>query len=107
MELKITKGEWIVDNAGDVIIKGSDAGVSFPARDGTIASINDGEYIENINKHDAHLIAAAPLMYREIEEDIDFLECLIIDAETSGEKRSLQHKQNLKIGLLAKARGEQ
>ncbi len=93
MELKITKGEWVVDNAGDVIIKGSDGGVSFPARDGTIASINDGEYIENDNEHDAHLIAAAPDMYAMLKNVFD-------NYETD------THLDNQITVLLAKARGE-
>lgn len=96
MNTKFTKGEWIVDGAGDVIIKGSDGGVGFPARDGTIASLNDGEYIENTNEFDAHLIAAAPDMYAMLEGMYETL-CLIGD---DGEEA------NEIDGLLKKARGE-
>ena len=50
MKAKFTKGEWIVDNSGDVIIKGSGGYVGCPAHNGAIASLTDGEYIENNNK---------------------------------------------------------
>jgi len=66
-DTKFTKGDWVVDNAGDVIIKGSGGYVGYPSHDGAIASLNDGEYIENHNSHDAHLIASAPAMYKALE----------------------------------------
>ena len=97
MEAKFTEGEWVVDENGDVIIKGSKGMVGFPATEGTIASLNDGEYIENNIKHDAHLMATAPDMYAMINKinNMGLVDFEIFRRDTK-EMRE----------LLAKARGE-
>lgn len=104
---EFTKGEWVVDNAGDVIVRGSGGYVGHPSRKGTIASLNDGEYIENNNSHDAHLIATAPDMYKEIENDLKNLKFrLENDALTECERWDIPNEIKEKEKLLSKARGE-
>lgn len=55
-----TGGEWEVDQHGSaVLIAGSGGYVGYPSRTGAVASLDDGEYIENVNSsNDAALIAA-------------------------------------------------
>lgn len=89
MEDKFTKGEWVVDDAGDIIVKGSKGRVISPVREGTIASFNDGEYIENTNKHDAYLMVQSKNMYNFISS----LQLSVVDKVKAE-------------ALLAKARGE-
>ena len=118
MEAKFTKGKWVVDNSGSaVIIKDSGGYVGYPSHKGAIASLDDGEYIENGNKHDAHLIAAAPDMYAMIKELAHELNIAIdecneyrakgINSSTENEPdyidKQTVHEAQL---LLAKARGE-
>lgn len=96
-DTKWTPGPWVVgDCAMAVIVEGSGGRVGYPAKSGTIASICDGEYIENTNKYDAHLIAAAPELY-------DALERLVAHVECGGAANA-----DIEVALdaLAKARGE-
>lgn len=97
---KFTRGEWVVDEYGDVIIKGSGGRVGHPTKDGVIASLDYGEYIENCNDFDAYLIAAAPKMYallNEITEEVNDYENSINKPVSWAERAEL---------LLAEARGE-
>ena len=104
MDTKFTKGEWHVDNAGDVVIKGSGGYVGYPSHDGAIASLDDGEYIENDNKYDAHLIAAAPDMYAMVNEVLSMQKQWHGHGmETHMKLAVLAKKMEL---LLSKARGE-
>ena len=65
-----TEGEWIYhDYSNSVIIKDSGSrGAGYPPEEGTIASLNDDEYICNYNKYDGYLIAAAPDLFEALEE---------------------------------------
>lgn len=55
---KATPGKWETDG-GDVGLAGTDWGVGYPTSIGTIASLNDGEYIANYNAmNDAAFIVA-------------------------------------------------
>ena len=67
-----TEGPWEASEAGDVGRTGYDWGVCYPPRQGTIASLNDGEYTENPSSiADAHFIAiareAVPALIGEVE----------------------------------------
>lgn len=88
-EAKFTKGKW------------SSCGVFeyYPS-----SAVSEDEQKEN-----AHLIAAAPEMYREIESEIEFLKGLMEISLTGSTKNVtdvLGEKINSKQALLAKARGE-
>ena len=65
-ETKWTEGTWEVNDNGDVRVAGSGAFVGYPPQPGMICSLSDGEYIDNENWHDAHLIAAAPDLYNAL-----------------------------------------
>ncbi len=55
-----TPGMWVVHQKISVIVEGSDGRVGYAPKDGTIASLDDGEYIANKNaKKDAAFIATA------------------------------------------------
>lgn len=89
-DIKFTKGEWRVSDDFDIYC-------------GAVLV----SYVVEGSEDDAHLIAAAPDMYAEIENDIVFFKYLLIDAITDGERNAIQSKINSKNTLLAKARGEQ
>lgn len=66
-----TQGEWECDHSS-IILKGSGAHVGCPPQHGAIASLYDGEYIENDNAEaDARLIVLAinslPALWAEIQ----------------------------------------
>jgi hypothetical protein len=92
--MNFTKGEWVVNDSGDVIVKGSDGRVGYPPRPGTICSLCDGEYIENSNEYDAYLIAAAPDLYEALESLIanltegDFISETRIDRAVAALKKA-------------------
>ena len=95
-----TEGEWIYhDYSNSVIIKDSGSrGAGYPPEEGTIASLNDDEYICNYNKYDGYLIAAAPDLYEALEDALQELETM-----------SYSHYERLERKIraaLAKARGE-
>lgn len=100
---EFTKGEWVVDGAGDVIIKSSGGGVGYPARSGTIASLNDGEYIENTNEHD---------MYKMLDDLVRLGEALLSSDEITDEEDLATIHSNFNDKaieaevLLKRARGE-
>ena len=95
-DTKFTKGEWLARASESPFSHG------FIYIDGGGFDVSDSpDCVAN-----AHLIASAPDMYKEIENDIAYFECLLIDAETLGEERAVQHKIDSKNELLKKARGE-
>lgn len=57
---KATAEDWEAENDGSCIrVVGSDAYIGYPPKSGAIASLNDGEYIENrLFREDAALIVA-------------------------------------------------
>lgn len=87
MEVKFTKGDWFVD--ADMTIMTNDS----TADDDMICDMMPVEINEAVIAN-AHLIAAAPEMYKWLQVVID-----------SGEIDSLA-THNTIVGLLAKARGE-
>lgn len=99
-EKKWTKGNWVVDKNGNVIVEGSSGGVGYPPSDGTIASLYDGEYIENDNAdNDAHLIAAAPDLAEALES--------ILEADLRGQGEGYAEAMERGVRALAKAYGEE
>ena len=98
-ETKFTPGKWVSKDGMSVIVEGSGAYVGYPPKQGAIASLFDGEYIENANRADAHLIAAAPELYEALWNMVALAEPYMRD-------------EVQEIGLLearaalAKARGE-
>lgn len=98
-ERKWTPGEWVSVNGHCVIVKNSGGGIGYPSVPGTIASLNDGEYIENTNAADAHLIAAAPDLYEALDEMTQFVDRVVkyVDADMFIDKAT---------DALSKARGE-
>ena len=97
-----TEGEWIYhDYSNSVIIKDSGSrGAGYPPEEGTIASLNDDEYICNYNKYDGYLIAAAPDLYEALEDLLENYK------ENKGEGLGIGPIMKAKQAL-AKARGEE
>lgn len=94
-EAKFTEGKW--EFAGDcVMVAGSGGVYGYPPKPGVICGLSDGEYIENYNSADGHLIAASPEMY-------EMLEYVMICA--ARQDNSLIDASEIR-SLLAKARGE-
>ncbi|MEO9497688.1 MAG: hypothetical protein ABJG42_24655 [Vibrio splendidus] len=95
-EAKFTKGDWRVER----FVNGNGFEIAFN---------EDGEVIADYvyTEPDAHLIAAAPKMYKDIEADIEWLERLAKRyAIGSYELRSIHSRIEVKRNLLAEARGE-
>lgn len=91
-ETKFTKGEWVVTDTYSNYI---------------YDVVRIGNFDMKVKSEaNAHLIAAAPEMYEEIESDISILESQLVDAKTHGEANRLQNRIIRKVKLLAKARGE-
>lgn len=90
---KATEGEWESGNYGDVGVVGTDWGVGYPKRRGTIASLNDGEYIENENsKNDSDFIANSKSDITYLLDRVEKLEgglLGIINAEDSKDQRQM------------------
>lgn len=94
-EVKFTKGEWVTD--GDWVTCEGNA----------VCMMGDSWVNYDNFRENAHLIAASPAMYKEIEDDIKWLERLakkyvIGSYELQGVLSRIQRKRE----LLAKARGE-
>lgn len=102
-EAKFTKGEWLAWDERVGIIDESDSQANGMMMEVAYIEKYDfpDEYMAN-----AHLIAAAPEMYKEIKRDIESLHCKLIDAITIGESSSIKHDIERKSKLLAKARGD-
>jgi len=119
-EAKFTKGPWVVyDDVVSVSFYGMESRPGIESDDGkTIVVFGcdthdeydcsgvHGETKDQV-KANAHLIAAAPAMYGEIQRDIRWLRILKSTfAPSSTEYRAIQSRIEDKIQLLAKARGE-
>ena len=108
METKFTPGPWeVIDDGGgyggcySVSVEGSGAKANYPPMAGCIASVYDGEYVENHNaENDAHLIAAAPELYAALESARAW-------ADSCGAQAGLQNILDEIDAALAKARGQQ
>ena len=95
MKTKFTEGPWVVSGSYIKCEKGHIA-------QSKAIFLNNKQLIAN-----AHLIAAAPDMYKEIEQDILWLQRLSEDYVIgSYELRSCILRIKTKKSLLAKARGE-
>tara|TARA_R110002020_G_scaffold475890_1_gene713787 strand:- start:43322 stop:43633 length:312 start_codon:yes stop_codon:yes gene_type:complete len=101
---KFTKGPWVV--------RGSEIGVVDRSNTQSFGMMN---IIANMDKYDfkdqykanAHLMVAAPDMYKEIEQDIEWLQRLSKDyVAGSHVLRSILLRIKTKKSLLSKARGE-
>lgn len=106
METKFTKGPWVANYGG------TEGHIKAIKEGGTptvaIADVITPSLTDEEKKANAHLIAAAPDMYKEIEQDILWLERLSKDYVIgSYELRSIQLRIKSKRILLAKARGEE
>lgn len=96
-EAKFTKAPWKIQDDGYGLI-----GVLFRKGYGVLVGHKDNESISN-----AHLIAAAPEMYEEIERDIGWLGMMKAKFVLgSYEYKSICLRIESKQKLLAKARGE-
>ena len=110
---KFTKGDWMVcrNLAGAIEVH---IGDPFTNRDADWRYLNigiatDGEDCTNnpTALANAHLIAAAPKMYREIQKDIEKIRFKIKLKTDRDEMRPLLEQElNTKLALLAEARGE-
>lgn len=113
-EAKFTNGEWKVIESGDAFVDdGLLVTVTSQSKDKPnlyfeheiiIAGTSDG-YKEAVAN--AHLTAAAPEMYKEIEGDIKNLKSLLMGIDPSSlESAAIEKRISRKKKLLAKARGE-
>jgi hypothetical protein len=97
-EAKFTKWKWKAHDDGYCMI-----GVLFRKGFGVLVGSKSKEVVAN-----AHLIAAAPDMYEEIELDInDLVELLQTLDRNSDDYLFYEQKLNWKQSILAKARGEE
>jgi hypothetical protein len=109
METKLNTGTW------SVVAKNKHHGYYIENEAGeTVCDLyfktSLNEIVEHgfMTKEHAHLIAAAPEMYEEIQSDIDHLERQMrFKTENDEMLRLLKQEHSRKIQLLAKARGEQ
>lgn len=94
-EPRFTKGEWRVSKNGNGVVSNECNGITIGGAFGEEAvGYYGGNLIcESVSNDNANLIAAAPDMYR-------FIENLILDGELSQEKGEIAGR------LLEKARGE-
>lgn len=98
-EAKFTQGEWYSYGYG--------VGCGGYLIADTKHDPADDVRLSNECRANAYLIAAAPEMYMEIEDDINELDRELKNQELNPIARSnLQHRRNHKANLLAKARGE-
>lgn len=98
-EAKFTTGEWYSYGYG--------VGCGGYLVADTKHESTDDIRTANECRANASLIAAAPNMYDEIENDIKELDHELKNQELNPIARSkLQHRRNYKVQLLAKARGE-
>ena len=96
---KFTDGEWYA--LGELVI--ADLGRKMIKPLGSLS----GHISPEEDRANAHLIAAAPDMYREIQSDIDGLkEAMEEYPKWSSHYNILESELNRKDELLAKARGE-
>lgn len=109
-DAKFTKGPWSQSHR-----QGSDGMYNTEVYDHkgeTICTLSwhpvyEGNGVTSTDRSaNAHLIAAAPDMYKEVEREISTLECLLVDATTHGEADRLQNDIIRKVKILKKARGE-
>ncbi|MCH9646071.1 MAG: hypothetical protein K0U08_05445 [Proteobacteria bacterium] len=99
---KFTKGEWrVVGNTFIYALNDNEVNQFTCLVQTSVGGANDEELMAN-----AHLMAAAPKMYKGLEFFIEYLKCLILDTETKEEVNALNHKINEINQLLAEARGE-
>jgi len=102
-EAKFTKGEWVsyIGACDTQEIRVDDyVVIGWQGFDGV--AICEDEKAAN-----AHLIAAAPEMYKEIEDDVKNLKSLLMGFDPSSlESAAIEKKISRKKKLLAKARGE-
>lgn len=108
-EAKFTKGDWSVSS---VTVNGERVENSWSVSVGgfLLANVRSGAtfgVVDEMQKANAYLIAAAPEMYKEIEDDIKNLKSLLMGIDPSSlESAAIEKKISRKKKLLAKARGE-
>lgn len=101
IETKFTNGEWVVDSYASI-----DNSVRVMQGNFLISYSFIFDDAEEVNAN-AHLIAAAPEMYEEIERDIaELKEFILTLKEYSNDWLFYNSKLSGKELLLAKARGE-
>ena len=105
-EARFTGGEWIVYDGDLRYCKGKVCIIEPDDMPTVIADLND-YFGKDAREANAHLIAASPAMYKEIEGEIEWLERLskkyvIGSYELQGVLSRIQRKRE----LLAKARGQ-
>lgn len=113
-EAKFTKGEWKVIKSGESFLDGgllvsatskSEDKSSFYFENEILIAATTNDDKEAVAN--AHLIAAGPEMYKEIEGDIKNLKSLLMGIDPSSlESAAIEKKISRKKKLLAKARGE-
>lgn len=108
-EAKFTKGEWVINKDCWVGCSwGIDMGSHHCAA--TVVTCFEGGGDDQLTRSklesNAHLIAAAPEMYEEIENEIEFLRELRSEAHTPYMAELFDNRIADKVNLLAKARGE-
>ena len=103
MENKFTKGPWIVLD-GAFVYALNDFGVN--QFDLTINGHGKRGAGEEELQANAHLIAAAPLLYDEIENEIKLLLEMKEKAPIGNYRQAIINQIERKKALLAKARGE-
>lgn len=95
---KATPGPWF--SGGSYVSTDLDKQPGYPPKDGCIASLYDGEYIENENKNDALLIA-------ELRNNIDKLLDVVEAAKAFYENPGWYSTQaKIRIALTELERGE-
>lgn len=101
MKAKFTKGPWKKCRRGETLIGENNKGVGI--YDCGLVGVNKSE--EAVAN--SYLIAATPDMYKEIEQDIEWLQRLSKDyVAGSHVLRSILLRIKTKKSLLSKARGE-
>lgn len=113
---KFTKGSWVGFNNGkwadcgawsvDNDEASSYSNVAVNVGDVTICLVVSDSWNDEEMESNAHLIAAAPDMYAEIERDINILNRVIEKVESKEDKYLIKSWIDRKAALLAKARGE-
>ena len=112
---KFTKGEWSVseleDNVDYIRVRGTVPGARFK-----IANVIDVNHHLECNTHvyakekqqaiaNAHLIAAAPDMYKELEESLETFKAIHRRSSSYGSAQSIIRIIRIEI-ILKKAKGE-
>lgn len=105
---KFTKREWavITEPESEHYLTTVDCGGVMQLN--VITSATDITFAESFERRaNAHLIVAAPDMYKEIEDDIKNLKSLLMGVDPSSlESAAIEKKIHRKQKLLVKARGE-